>query len=1057
MKQMSIESSTIKEFKINGEFRKASLTICKNPRNTPGLMMQGDFSFSDVASVRGFVALFTLIDCSTRYPFGFPCRNKSAPVDIMRWLQAVLTKQDRPITFLRVDEDGALARSTEFLFTCYELGIVVQTTGGYSSWSNGVGERPNRTIFTRVHVMLLSSGHNYTYWCFACCHFINMFRRLYSKATNSIPYFDWHKKKASFYDFRTWGCPGHIVHPLQQTKRSELPSTFGYFLGYGSTTKYVIVENGTTGVIGRHKHFRHDENYLHLSSHDEHPINAKLLRHMEFDDLELIDDEMKLTNHPFLEKDLRTFTLPLPKKNHNLWIKVEDDQYFHIPYISCVLEKSVWFRALPKEFRTNSWIVGINDSEPITCHYFLDYLDYLRRENHTSITLTLSKRKGETKTQYAELRSHMEQVRPIISEAQLSDVTECPSINYVDTDPSVHNLKDVAFAPSSQHMVELSERPTAPEHFGEMMKSPLRSEWKLSMFANYDKNHSFGVLSRPFRKNLLPDNVKVHRVTIGFRVKSTDIPNTYDLSSRTCLNGAPMVKGLDFDESHSPVVNNSTLFLFIGLGANNGYFILPGDVINAFQNTVDGVERLIMSLPPYYIEWWNSRFPNDRIDGNSKDYVVEVGRILQGRKDAGRKWYQAFSTYLEKIGFSINSRDGGLFVWNNSNSNLTATSKKKVNSYLLLSTDDFLQVGEDLELMKKIGTEINRVYPCKTKEGNVIKYLNLRIIQSPYAVSIDQTEEILLFVKKHYPNGVTRTVTPIRTDDAFEHELQNSPTLLGEDLNAAIQQFGGTYKSLYGSLIHFMIWTRVDICYAMTRLGNFQASANRPAFEGLHRVIRWLGTYPNRPIFFKKNLKGKSNTITVRWNDHKTETLTLGNGLEQVSDAAHGNIKCDRSSYGGCAHLIGGTAFSWKGRRQLFPPLHPTHSEINLFFFALVRTIRFRLLLRSVCMLDGEPTITHTDNKSTMDIVQAQKITPRIKHIDLPIRFLQQHCLLGNVRLVHDPSRLMMVDFISKAVSGPTLLRQSGWVMGHRFVPPVTSEHYKELERLGKLNISLQD
>ena len=115
-----------------------------------------------------------------------------------------------------------------------------------------------------------------------------------------------------------------------------------------------------------------------------------------------------------------------------------------------------------------------------------------------------------------------------------------------------------------------------------------------------------------------------------------------------------------------------------------------------------------------------------------------------------------------------------------------------------------------------------------------------------------------------------------------------------------------------------------------------------------------------------------------------------------------------------------------KGRRQLFLPLHPTYSEINLFFFALVRTIRFRLLLRSVCMLDGEPTVTHVDNKSTIDIVQAQKITPRIKRIDLPIRFLQQHCLIGNVRLVHDPSRLMIVDFILKAVSGLILLRQSG-------------------------------
>ena len=48
-----------------------------------------------------------------------------------------------PNTFVRVDEDGALARYSEFIKTCHNMNIIFQTTGGETSSLNCKSESPN--------------------------------------------------------------------------------------------------------------------------------------------------------------------------------------------------------------------------------------------------------------------------------------------------------------------------------------------------------------------------------------------------------------------------------------------------------------------------------------------------------------------------------------------------------------------------------------------------------------------------------------------------------------------------------------------------------------------------------------------------------------------------------------------------------------------------------------------------------------------------------------------------------------------------------------------------
>ena len=84
---------------------------------SPGFMLQMDFAFFNVESIRGFASTFVAICSATSYPYGFPSRSKRPPLDILKFIVTTLRNQDKKVAFVRVDEDGALSRSSEFMKT----------------------------------------------------------------------------------------------------------------------------------------------------------------------------------------------------------------------------------------------------------------------------------------------------------------------------------------------------------------------------------------------------------------------------------------------------------------------------------------------------------------------------------------------------------------------------------------------------------------------------------------------------------------------------------------------------------------------------------------------------------------------------------------------------------------------------------------------------------------------------------------------------------------------------------------------------------------------------
>ena len=119
-------------------------------------MLQMYFAFFNVESISGFTSSFVAICSITSHPFGFTPRIKRITLDILRFLATKFRNQDNKVEFIRVEKDGALARSSEFMKTCNNKNTIVQTTGGDASALNGKTESPNKTLDNIKRSLLLN-------------------------------------------------------------------------------------------------------------------------------------------------------------------------------------------------------------------------------------------------------------------------------------------------------------------------------------------------------------------------------------------------------------------------------------------------------------------------------------------------------------------------------------------------------------------------------------------------------------------------------------------------------------------------------------------------------------------------------------------------------------------------------------------------------------------------------------------------------------------------------------------------------------------------------------
>jgi hypothetical protein len=194
------------------------------------------------------------------------------------------------------------------------------------------------------------------------------------------------------------------------------------------------------------------------------------------------------------------------------------------------------------------------------------------------------------------------------------------------------------------------------------------------------------------------------------------------------------------------------------------------------------------------------------------------------------------------------SSDHGVFVWKINNE----------TTYLGLATDDILVCSESRAPFLLLKQELELLFDLTCSEGSIIKFLNLRIIQSPTGISFDQTAHINNIILAEYfknipPSSIKFQPCPFLLESSFERRLYESAPLTGLALTEADKRFCFTFGHIVGGLLHITGVSRPDLACCCMHYSGYMACPNLVIFEALHLTMCYLYHHPHLPIMYTSN------------------------------------------------------------------------------------------------------------------------------------------------------------------------------------------------------------
>lgn len=178
------------------------------------------------------------------------------------------------------------------------------------------------------------------------------------------------------------------------------------------------------------------------------------------------------------------------------------------------------------------------------------------------------------------------------------------------------------------NLVEINE----PQDIDEALSSPRAKYWKRAIEDELD--------SLTQRKTWMTTQLPEGKRCIGcrwiFKTKIDADGKIARYKAKLVAQGFTQEKGIDYNETYSPVINFSVIKLLLALSAEYQWYIRHIDVKNAYLYG-NLQEEIYMRLPPLY-------------DAKEEE-VAKLLRPIYGLRQSGRKWNEALNEYLTKIGF----------------------------------------------------------------------------------------------------------------------------------------------------------------------------------------------------------------------------------------------------------------------------------------------------------------------------------------------------------------------------------------------------------------------
>ncbi|KAH9783416.1 retrovirus-related pol polyprotein from transposon RE1 [Citrus sinensis] len=170
------------------------------------------------------------------------------------------------------------------------------------------------------------------------------------------------------------------------------------------------------------------------------------------------------------------------------------------------------------------------------------------------------------------------------------------------------------------------------------------SKWKTAMQAEYN------ALMENQTWTLVPASqaTKIVGCKWVFRIKYNADGSVFKYKARLVAKGFHQTPGIDYFETFSPVVKQSTVRIILSLAVMKGWKIRQIDINNAFLNG-ELNEDVYMFQPESFVQ-------------SPSDHVCKLHKALYGLKQAPRAWFDKLRKALLQWGFQNSKADSSLFI-----------------------------------------------------------------------------------------------------------------------------------------------------------------------------------------------------------------------------------------------------------------------------------------------------------------------------------------------------------------------------------------------------------
>lgn len=490
-----------------------------------------------------------------------------------------------------------------------------------------------------------------------------------------------------------------------------------------------------------------------------------------------------------------------------------------------------------------------------------------------------------------------------------------------------------------------------PDTFSDAINSNQRDSWKQAMDREIEalqENNTWELVVLPAGKRAISSKWV-------YKIKTNADGSVDKFKARLVIKGFSQRKGIDYNQTFSPVARTSTIRTVLSVAANEGMKLAQIDVSTAFLYG-ELEETIYMHQPEGY--------------GDGSGRVCRLKRSLYGLKQAPRCWNEKFSSYIIELGFKRSDSDSCLFV--------RQRGDKKM--FFVLYVDDGLIAGDDQEEINQLIDDLRKKFKITSKPASY--FLGLEIYQEQDgSVRVDQTHYTEKLLERFNMSCCKAVTTPIVKDNDAEESPLN-------------KEF--PYREAVGALMFLMCGTRPDIAYAVSVASrNLENPTDRDVLR-VKRILRYLrGTTEYGLHYKRKHRKGV---------------------IDCYSDADHGgDLKTARST-SGVLCLYSGAPICWISQRQPSVAISTTEAEIVAASEAAREIVWVKRLLTELDQLKATPAL-QVDNEAAIRLAQNPEFHRRTKHIRIRHFFVREMVTAGEIDVSKVDSEKQLADILTKPLN----------------------------------------